>query len=213
MASSRPSKRQRPDDGGSYHETIPFLGDFYAVHAREGRLLHVGSDIGWTAPPERSLQHTSDLAWMTATSWRGPPDDLELALDPTGDWYDETVDGEVMELTDVIPVIALPKKKRSKVSVSKSISPLSSLTHRMLLETAACCLEGASSTIVLGRNYPFCRERGLSGCKGLPRLSSTSHYPSCIGIPLPGVFRPRPCMFILLPQATSVPSPPSNFGQ
>jgi hypothetical protein len=125
MVSSRPSKRQRPDDGGSYHETIPFLNDFHAVHAREGRLNHLIR----TAPPERSLQHASDKAWMTATSWGGPPDDPELALDPTGDWYDEMVDGEVMEPTDVNPVVALPKKKRSKVSVSNSISPLTSLTH------------------------------------------------------------------------------------
>jgi hypothetical protein len=115
--SSRPSKRQRPDDGGSYHETIPFLDDFHAIHAREGRMA------------ERSLQHASDKAWMTATSWGGPPDDPELALDPNGDWYDEMVDAEVMEQTDVNPVVALPKKKRSKVSVSNSISSLTSLTH------------------------------------------------------------------------------------
>ena len=125
MASSRPSKHQRPDYGGSYHETVPFLDDFHAVHAWEGHL-----NMARTAPPERSLQHSSDKAWITATSWGGPPDDPELALDPTGDWYDEMVDGEVMELTDVNPVIALPtKKKRNKVSVSNSISPLTSLSH------------------------------------------------------------------------------------
>jgi hypothetical protein len=192
MASSRPSKRKRPDDGGAYHETIPFLDDFHAVHAREGRLFRVNLNMARTAPPERSLQHASDKAWVTATSWEGPPDDPEVALDPTSDWYNEMVEGEVMELTDISPVVALPKKKRSKVSVSNSISPLAltSLTHRMLLETATCCLEGASSTIVLGRNHPFVRERRLSGCKGLPRLSSTSHHPSCAGISLPGVFRP-----------------------
>jgi hypothetical protein len=128
---SRSSKRQRPDVGGSYHEPIPFLDDFHAVHAREGRLLRVGPtrNMARTAPSERSLQHASDKAWMTATSWGGPSDDPELALDPTGDWYNEMVDGEVMELTNVNPVVALPKKKRSKVSVSNSISPLTSLTH------------------------------------------------------------------------------------
>lgn len=100
MASSRPSKRLRTDNGGSYHETIPFLDDFHAVHAREGCLCCVGM----TAPPERSLQHASDKkAWMTATSWGGPPNDPELALDPTGNWYNEMVDGEVMELLDVNP--------------------------------------------------------------------------------------------------------------
>ena len=117
-----------------------------------------------TAPLERSLQQASDKTWMTATSWGGPPDDPELALDPTGDWYDEMVDGEVMELVDFNPAIALPKKK-SKVSVSYSIPPLTSLAHRILLEMTTCCLEGASSTIILGRNHPFGRERGFLECK------------------------------------------------
>ena len=192
MSGSQPSKRQRPDDGGSYHETIPFLDDFHAVHAREGRLQRVYRDTAWTAPPECSLQQAfKDTTWTTATSWGGPPDDPELALDPTGDWYDETLDREVMEMMDVVPVVALPKKKRSKVSVSNSISQPTLLTHEMLLETAACCLEGTLPPIVLGRNNPFRRERRLSGCKGLPGLSSTWHHASsCSRIPLLGVFHP-----------------------
>ena len=158
MSSSRPSKHQWPDNGGSYHETIPFLNDFHAIHAHEGHLQRVYWDTAWTAPPEHSLQQAfKDTTWTTATSWGGPPDDPELALDPTGNWYDETLDREVMEMMDVVPVAALPKKKRSKVSVSNSISQPTLLTHKMLLEMAACCLEGMLLPIVLGRNNPFHR--------------------------------------------------------
>ena len=79
--------------------------------------------MGWDkvrmTPMEHSPQHALDPTWTAATSWGGPLDDLEFALDPTGDWYDETVHGEVMELTDDIPKVTQPKKgKRSKVSVS-----------------------------------------------------------------------------------------------
>ena len=80
-------------------------------------------------------------------------------------------------MMNIVPVVALPKKKRSKVSVSNSISQPTLLTHEMLLEMAACCLEGTLPPIILGRNNPFCRERGLSGCKGLP--SMWHHASSC----------------------------------
>jgi len=119
MSNSRPSKRRRPD-GGAYHDAIPFQDDIHVVHAREGRLRRVGRDMVWTAPAERSPQHTSDPTWTTATSWE-PLDDPEFALDPSGEWYDDVVSGEVMEGNDDIPMAALPKrqkKKKSKVSVS-----------------------------------------------------------------------------------------------
>ena len=122
MSSSRPSKRQRPDDGGAYHDTIPFLDDIHVVHAREGRLRRVARDTVLTAPPERSPHHTSDPTWTAATSWE-PLDDLELALDPDGAWYDEAVFGDVMQPNDNMPRVALPKKqKKSKVSVCTLIS-------------------------------------------------------------------------------------------
>ena len=118
MSSSQPSKRQRPDHGGTYHDAIPFLDDFHVVHAREGRLRHVACDTVWMAPTEQSPQRTLDPNWKTATSWGEPLDDPELALDPNGNWYDEVVGGEVMQPNDNIPN-ALPKKrKRSRVSVS-----------------------------------------------------------------------------------------------
>jgi hypothetical protein len=117
MSSSRPSKRQRPDDGGAYHDAIPFLDDIHIVHAREGRLRRVARDTVLTAPPERSPHHASDSTWRAATSWE-PLDDPELALDPDGEWYDEAVSGDVMQPNNNIPQVPLPKKqKKSEVSV------------------------------------------------------------------------------------------------
>ena len=121
MSSAQPSKRQWPDNGGAYHDAIPFLEDFHVVHAQEGRLQHVAHDRVWTAPTECSPQRALDRTWTTATSWE-PLDDPELALDPNGEWYDEVVSREVMEAGDDIPLFSLSsKQKRSKVSVSNLI--------------------------------------------------------------------------------------------
>jgi hypothetical protein len=81
-------------------------------------MQHVAREMFWTTPMEYSPQdqHTSDPTWMAATSWGGLTNDPELTLDPTGDWYDEMVDGEVMNPTKDIPMATLPKKKRSNVS-------------------------------------------------------------------------------------------------
>ena len=122
MSKSRPSKRQRPDDGGAFHDTIPFLDDVHVVHAREGRLRRVARETVWTASTERSSHHASHPTWTTATSWE-PLDDPELALDPDGQWYDEAVFGDVMQPNDDTPPVALPKKqKKSKVSVGTSLA-------------------------------------------------------------------------------------------
>ena len=82
---------------------------------------------------------------------------------------------------------------------------------RNTLETATCSLERPSSTIVLGGNHPCCRERRLSWCKGVPRLPSAPCYTRSSRIPLSGVFHPRPCLFVLLCQAASVPPSSSDF--
>ena len=82
----------------------------------------------------------------------------------------------------------------------------------MVLETATCRLERTSSTIIFGRDHLSRRARRLSECKGLPRLPSTPRYTTCPRISLFGVSHPRPCVFVLLRQATSVPPSSSNFG-
>ena len=84
MAQNRPSKRQRV--GGAYHDPVPFSDDFSHIHSREGKLIRVGNEL-LTAPTKRSLQH-DDQTWNLASSWL-PADDLQFALDPDGEWYDE----------------------------------------------------------------------------------------------------------------------------
>ena len=124
MAHSRPSKRQRV--GGAYHDPVPFVDDFSMLHAREGKLVHVGREL-LTAPAERSPQHEADRTWDTASSWL-PVDDPQFALDPDGEWYDEVMNGEVMD--DPVPTdgptsSTQPKKRvRSKLSVGLALIPI-----------------------------------------------------------------------------------------
>ena len=116
MAQNHPSKWQHVR--GAYHDPIPFSDDFSHIHSREGKLIYVRNEL-LTAPAKRSLQH-DDQTWNSASSWL-PTDDLQFALDPDGEWYDEVVDGGVME--DTFPLNQLastPQPKKwpwSKVSV------------------------------------------------------------------------------------------------
>ena len=115
MANPRPTKRQRPDPGTSYHDPVPLLNDdfdFDTIHSREGRLKRVGGGIRTAALPRDPHHGTS---WSSVYSW-DPPDDSEFALDPNGDLYDDLVEGDVME--ELVSPDNTSKKKRSKVSVS-----------------------------------------------------------------------------------------------
>ncbi|KDR74714.1 hypothetical protein GALMADRAFT_70522 [Galerina marginata CBS 339.88] len=62
----------------------------------------------------RREHHHSDDSWQQVSSW-APPDDLEFALDPNGDLYNEVLEGEVMPDDSPPPA---QKKKRSMVSVN-----------------------------------------------------------------------------------------------
>ena len=82
----------------------------------------------------------------------------------------------------------------------------------MVLATPTCRLEGTSPTILFGGDHSRRRQRRFSECKGMPRLPSASCYARCPRIPLFGVLHSGPGVFILLRQAASVPSLPSDFG-
>lgn len=143
MANPRPTKRQRPDPGTSYHDAVPLLNDdFDTVHSREGRLKRVGGGIHTAALPRDPHHGTS---WNSVYSW-DPPDDLEFALDPDGDLYDDLVEGNVMEEH---PAPDNPsKKKRSRVSVSFVYFFFNELDGLIICytETASCCMDGTPST-------------------------------------------------------------------
>ena len=121
MANPRPTKRQRPDVGTSYHDSVPLLNDdfdFDTIHSREGRLKRVGGGIRTAALPRDEHHGTS---WNSVNSW-DPPDDPDFALDPNGDLYDDLVEGDVME--ELLSPDNPSKKKRSRVSVSSVDSPM-----------------------------------------------------------------------------------------
>ena len=115
MTNPRPTKRQCPDPGTSYHDPVPLLNDdfdFDTIHSREGTLKRVGGSIRTAALPRDPHHGTS---WSSVHSW-DPPDDSEFALDPNGDLYDDLVEGDVME--EPVSPDNPSKKKRSRVSVS-----------------------------------------------------------------------------------------------
>lgn len=106
---SRPAKKPRLAAGTSYHDQVSVFDDFHAVHGQEGRLRRVGNDV-LTAPASRDVQFTSD-SWQSAAGW-APPDDPEYVLDPDGDWYDDVVEGPVVQQEPPSP----PRKQRKKKS-------------------------------------------------------------------------------------------------
>jgi hypothetical protein len=115
MAHPRPrrGKRVREGEGGAYHDPIPLGDDFSLVHAREGKLRRIGNHT-LTAQPTRAVQQ-NDIRWEAATSWH-VQDDPEFALDADGAWYDEVVEGDVMQ-DAASPMPSKAKKSRSRVSV------------------------------------------------------------------------------------------------
>ena len=123
MAHNRPAKRQRVGVGGAHHDPVPFADDFSTVHAREARVVRVGRE-SLSVPTERLIQCEADETWHSASSWL-PIDDPQYALDPDGEWYDEVLEGEVMDNIDDHSTATAAKGKkpiRSGVSVRPSPS-------------------------------------------------------------------------------------------
>ncbi|KAF9540711.1 hypothetical protein CPC08DRAFT_650802 [Agrocybe pediades] len=111
---SRPSKRVRTDNGGAYFDPVPLHDDYSLIHIREGRLHRFQSRTREyrTAEVERSAHHPSGN-WESTVDWQ-PPDDHNYALDEDGDWYDEAVEGPVMEDVTTARVIQVEEEKKKK---------------------------------------------------------------------------------------------------
>ena len=123
MAHSRPAKRQRVGVGRAHHDPVPFTDDFSTVHAREARVVRIGREL-LSVPTERLIQHEVDKTWHSAPSWL-PIDDPQYALDPDGEWYDEVLEGGVMDSFDDHSMATAAKGKkpiRSGVLVRPSLS-------------------------------------------------------------------------------------------
>jgi hypothetical protein len=138
---NRPAKRQRvglggahiglggahAGVGGAHRDPVPFADDFTTVHAREARVVRVGNE-SLSVPTERLTLREADEAWNSAPSWL-PIDDPQYALDPDGNWYDEVVEGNVMENFGVHPTDSQPTAAKGKKRVRSGVSVRLSLLH------------------------------------------------------------------------------------
>ena len=108
--SFRPSKRRRIN---AYHDRLILDDDLDVIHSRATQ-FNTSRQLVSETP--RAAQ-TGDLAWVASGSW-APEDNNEVGLDPGSEWYDEAMDGNVME--ERVPPENNKKKKktRSRVSVS-----------------------------------------------------------------------------------------------
>ena len=112
MAQNRPSKQVRV--GGSFCDAIPFADNFSIVHARKGKLVHVGNEC-LAVPMEHEPHHETDHAWNSALTWL-PADDPQYALDPDGEWYDEVIGCDIMAQDDDTGFVedSIPSSKKKK---------------------------------------------------------------------------------------------------
>ncbi|KAF8069293.1 hypothetical protein FPV67DRAFT_1415377 [Lyophyllum atratum] len=101
-------KRKRPDlSKAAYHDRVVLEDDFEIIHSRDAQSRRVGNSSR-VVESQRSPQR-GRTSWLVGSRWE-PEDDMELALDPNGDWYDEALDAPVMEDPPTHKV--QPKKKK-----------------------------------------------------------------------------------------------------
>jgi len=190
MAQKRPAKRQHIGVGGAHHDPVPFADNFTTVHAREGKLARVGKD-SLSVPTARLAQREDDETWNSAPSWL-PTDDPQFALDPDGEWYDEVLDGNIMEDLNVhpedTPATAKGKKRvRSGVSVWPYFSCFG-IESDFFTAPASCILEECPPPNVLGGDDPLGWAGGFLGLQRLSRLCLTTETSEWIAsIPLLGM--------------------------
>lgn len=113
--SARPRKRPKlttathhnsiKSTGGFYHDRIPLEDDFEVFN-----VCTVSS--GPNHIPIETSKSFLPSTWTYGSSW-APDDDLEYALDPDDEWYDEVLEADVMDEV----IMPKTKKKRSEASV------------------------------------------------------------------------------------------------
>jgi hypothetical protein len=120
-----------------------FNHDYHNICAREEHLHKTGVGTAATTVTIRAMGHKSDDHWNSSSSWIAL-DDMELALDPNGEWYDKAVNQHIMEegRPSNLELHGKPQKRRSQVSVSSKISCSNQSSYLFSKETTACCLDG-----------------------------------------------------------------------
>ncbi|KAF9550947.1 hypothetical protein CPC08DRAFT_738337 [Agrocybe pediades] len=101
----RPTKRSRQES--SYKDVVSLGTNYRAIHSREEALRTV-SNNRVPARADRTLVNPSQ--WAPASGWE-PIDDPEYSLDPSAEFYDAAVEGEVFQVENEADVPAKTKKK------------------------------------------------------------------------------------------------------
>jgi hypothetical protein len=112
--SFRPSKRRKI---GAYHDRLVLDDDLDVIHSRATQF---NTSRRLVSETPRAAQ-TGQSAWVASGSW-APEDNNEVGLDPGSEWYDEAMEGDVMEERMPPENNKKKEKKRSRLSVSHSTS-------------------------------------------------------------------------------------------
>lgn len=103
---------------GSHRDILPLpaADDSRSIQSIEATLTRVGGTVR-QSPFVRTAIEDPSSTWANLQQWE-PVDNRQYALDPeNGEWYDETLEQEVMDTPRQPPTQAKKKYKRSKVSV------------------------------------------------------------------------------------------------
>ncbi|KIJ89698.1 hypothetical protein K443DRAFT_72397, partial [Laccaria amethystina LaAM-08-1] len=106
--SFRPSKRRKI---GAYHDRLVLDDDLDVIHSRATQF---NTSRRLVSETPRAAQ-TGQSAWVASGSW-APEDNNEVGLDPGSEWYDEAMEGDVMEERMSPENNKMKEKKRSRLS-------------------------------------------------------------------------------------------------
>lgn len=112
-----PVKRARLNPG-SHRDLLPLPHDAHSnpVQSVEPKLTRKGGIIRHGQAVRTAIEAPSST-WANLRQW-GPVDDCSYALDPgDGEWYDEALEQDVMDVPRPPTVLPQKKYRRSRVSV------------------------------------------------------------------------------------------------
>ena len=116
---TRASKRHKTTGKGDFYKVaLPNHDeDFTDVHLLDTRLVRKSNTRVMSVPAEVIAVSRSEETWNSVKDWM-PPDDDTFALDPDSAWYEEAVEGDIMENSRGDETEKVKKKKpKTKLSV------------------------------------------------------------------------------------------------
>ncbi len=137
----------RKQTGRIYHDLIPLEDDFEVV---EARTISCSGPNGLAVETEQASYAAS---WNFGSSW-APEDNLDFALDPDGEWYDEALEADIADtMVDTLTSKGKKRIKRNQISVRLHDFPLTYLltTVQYFLSGQATCLLENARTRYLSR--------------------------------------------------------------